>query len=96
MPSDLILSKFPTKYGPKSIIMRSIQPENITWEDIFRFIENKTTMPRKYIIGVNNEGKYVYGKYDNYQPFDYIKYALIDGDGKETDTALINFRTANL
>ena len=44
MPSDIILSDVPTKYGNKSIIMRAIQPENVTWDDIFNFIENKTTM----------------------------------------------------
>ena len=55
MPSDIILSDVPTKYGNKSLIMRAIQPENVTWDDIFNFIENKTTMPRKFIVGSKSQ-----------------------------------------
>jgi len=95
MPSDIILSDVPTKYGNKSLIMRAIQPENVTWDDIFNFIENKTTMPRKFIVGSRADGGYVYGKYNNYPPFNYIKHAFINQDGVITNTALVNIHTNN-
>ena len=96
MSNDIILSDVPTKYGKKSLIMRAIQPEKITWDDIFSFIENKTTMPRKFIVGSKADGGYVYGKYNNHPPFNYIKHAFIDQDGAITNTALVNIHTTTL
>ena len=96
MLSDIILSNVPTKSGKKSIIMRGIQPKNITWNDVFNFIEEKTTLPRKFIVGSKASGGYVYGKYQNHPSFNYAKYAFINEDGNITHTAIINIHTTSL
>ena len=96
MLSDIILSNVPTKFGKKSIIMRGIQPENITWNEVFNFIEEKTTLPRKFIVGSKASGGYVYGKYRNHPSFNYVKHAFINEDGNITNTAIINIHTTSL
>ena len=91
MLTDIVLSKVPLPRGEyASVVMHVHNPTNLTWEDIFVFIENTTKVPRSFLAGTDFKGKYVYGQNQVYPPWIYDNYRLLDRNGKYTMTALVN------
>ena len=91
MLTDIILSNLPFPRGEyASVVMRVHNPTNLSWEDIFAFIENRTTVPRSFLAGSDFEGKYVYGEQQEYPLWIYNNYRLLDRNGKYTVSAIVN------
>ena len=90
MTTDIILSNVPLKRGKStSIIMRSPDPQSLTWDMIFNFIEDKTKMPRKYIAGRDANGKYIYGRLSQYPLWNFDDYRLRTTDGVYVNSAVV-------
>ena len=71
--------------------MRVPNPNSVTWETIFAFIEEKAKMPRCFLkAGSDFKGKYIYGKYPKYPPWIYDNYRLCKMDGAYTMSALVS------
>ncbi len=95
MLTDIVLSKVPFPHGKyASVVMHVHNPINLTWEDIFVFIENRTKVPRSFLAGSDFKGKYIYGKQPEYPIWIYNNYRLLDRDGKYTMSALVNIHFA--
>jgi hypothetical protein len=96
MLTDIILSNlpFPRRGKCASVVMHVRDPIDLTWEDIFAFIEKKTKLPRRFLAGSDFKGKYVYGQYQEYPPWIYDNYRLLDRNGKYTMSALVNIHFA--
>ena len=91
MLTDIVLTKIPFPSGKyTSIIMRVPDPNSVTWEGIFAYIEKRTEIPRRFLAGSNSKGKYIYGKYQKYPPWIYDNYRLCAMDGEYTVSALVN------
>jgi len=91
MLTDIILSNLPFPLEKcSSVVMHVRNPMDLTWEDIFAFIENRTKLPRRFLAGSDFEGKYVYGEQQEYPLWIYNNYRLLDRNGKYTVSAIVN------
>ena len=91
MLTDIILSNLPFPRGKcASVVMHVRNPMDLTWEDIFAFIENRTKLPRRFLAGSDFKGKYVYGEQTEYPLWIYNNYRLLDMNGKHTVSAIVN------
>ena len=88
---DIILSNVLFKNNvKKSIIYRDIDTQNITWENIFAFMESNNSIPRKFLLVNTHEGKKIAGKSNSYPLFEFSKYRLKNKNGEYLKTAVIN------
>jgi hypothetical protein len=87
---DIILSQIPFADGNKTIIFRTEQPHQTTWENIFSFIEEQAKIPRKFISMGDESGHRISGKWLKYPKFTYEKYLLYTTNGKPTKAAFVS------
>ena len=94
MTTDIILSQVPTSNNKKaSIIMRTTDPYSVTWDLIFSFIEQHSKIPRKFVTGVDSNGKYIYGKKTSYPVWLYDDYRLRLKNGTLASGAFITIHS---
>lgn len=90
MSYDIILSKLPFQDGAKTVIYRTETPNQVTWEDLFSFIEEKTKVPRKFISANDAWGRRIDGgKKDKYPGFKFDNYLMYSKYGVATNSAFI-------
>ena len=88
---DIILSNVLFKNNvKKSIIYRDVDTQNITWDDLFAFMENKKSIPRQFLVAHIYNGKKLLGKSESYPLFDFSKYRLKNENGGYSETAVVN------
>ena len=92
MPVDIILSRVPSEKN-ETITMRVEDPTKVTWDSIFAFIEKKTNLPRRIMAGTDSNGKYIYGKYNEYPLWIYDNYRLSDVNGRKISSAIVCFHS---
>tara|TARA_B100000676_G_C17263481_1_gene429379 strand:+ start:166 stop:468 length:303 start_codon:yes stop_codon:yes gene_type:complete len=91
MSVEIILSKVPMPHGKNSTcILRVDDPYNVTWEQIFTFCEEKSTLPRRFMRACNFDGKWIMGKFVNEEKINYDKFRLCSQNGEYISTALIS------
>lgn len=88
MPTDIILADMPFQTGRKTIIYRSEEPKNLTWDFIFSFIHEKTKVPIRYLAANTYKGR-IYGKKTKYPPFIYEDYRMRNLNGELVPAAYI-------
>jgi len=87
---DIILSNVLFKNNvKKSIIYRDVDTQNITWENIFTFMESNNSIPRQFLVAHRHDGKKLLGKSESYPLFDFSKYRLKNVNGGYLKTAVI-------
>jgi len=95
MTIDIILAKVPLPHGQNTtFIMRVDNPNEITWNKIFDFCEEKSKIPRRFIKACNFDGKIISGRIDQRALFNYDKFRLRSQDGKYINSAFISMGLA--
>ena len=89
MTTDIILADMPFQTGKKTIIYRSEEPKNLTWDFIFAFVHKKTKVPIKFLGANTYKGKIIYGKEITYPPFIYEDYRMSNLNGELVPAAYI-------
>ena len=89
MPTDIILADMPFQTGKKTIIYRSEEPKNLTWDFIFSFVHKKTKIPIKFLGAKTYKGGRIFGKGITYPPFVYEDYRMSNLNGELVAAAYI-------
>lgn len=91
MAYQLIIANVPMSDGKqRTISLRGDDPHTLNWEKIFKFMENNNSIPRKYIACHDENGKYIYGKEDNYPDFNFENMCFKEMNGKITKIGLVS------
>ena len=89
MSTDIILADIPFKEGKKTIIYRTEEPEKLTWDFIFAYINGHTGIPIKYLAANDDKGYRIRRKNNSYPPFIYENYRMRTLNGTLVPAAYI-------